>query len=490
MSDDAQEKPKRTKRKKTYVAAPKPSPAEKARYEAIVQALSGQITVTEGARRLGMSRNHFQSVMHRGLEGLLEGIRPKEAGRPGRPEREVELESKNEELRQENEELQASAGMIDRALGVLGQMLRGEIGISGRRRRKKAKSPTSGGTEEPGSPEAIAKARLEAAMTLRSLGAGAAVAALIVAADVSTVRRWWARERAGRPLLERRGPAPEVRVVAAEAAERVEAVVRETHGLAGADALRHAVPGVSRRQAAEIKKRTCTSMEAERKAACGRVLVSTPGVVRGFDAMHIATTRGWWYALIAADAAVPYRTSAPVVLHYDGPAVAAALDEDFSRHGAPLVARLDRARAHGTSEVDEVMDAHGVLVLHGPPRHPRYYGQLERQNREHRAWLDALGVLEPDELAIACTRMIESLSSRWPRRTLGWCTAADAWNARPAVVDDRDALRQEVDDRAARLRRSLDDVRGVPADLAERLAIEQALIERGYLRTWKGERAR
>lgn len=28
---------------------------------------------------------------------------------------------------------------------------------------------------------------------------------------------------------------------------------------------------------------------------------------------------------------------------------------------------------------------YAVLVLHGPPHHPRFYGQLERQNREHRA---------------------------------------------------------------------------------------------------------
>ena len=104
-----------------------------------------------------------------------------------------------------------------------------------------------------------------------------------------------------------------------------------------------------------------------------------------------------------------------------------------------------------------------------------------RQNREHRASLDAAGVLDPDALAVECARMVEALSTLWRRRTLSWCTASDAWNRRPALVEDRAALREEVDDRAARLRRHL-DVRGAPADLAERLAIEQALTTRGYLR--------
>ena len=48
-----------------------------------------------------------------------------------------------------------------------------------------------------------------------------------------------------------------------------------------------------------------------------------------------------------------------------------------------LVVRMDRAKAHRAPRVTALLDAHKVLVLHGPPRYPRFYGQLERQNREH-----------------------------------------------------------------------------------------------------------
>jgi transposase InsO family protein len=101
---------------------------------------------------------------------------------------------------------------------------------------------------------------------------------------------------------------------------------------------------------------------------------------------------------------------------------------------APLVWRMDRASCHRTERVAGYLESHGVLVLHGAPRHPQYYGQLERQNREHRGWLRALGDLEPAELAPACTRMLAALNTRWPRRALGWMTPAEVWAHRRPIV--------------------------------------------------------
>ena len=39
----------------------------------------------KAARRLGMPRNHFQTIMHRGLEGMIEKLSPGKAGRPRSP---------------------------------------------------------------------------------------------------------------------------------------------------------------------------------------------------------------------------------------------------------------------------------------------------------------------------------------------------------------------------------------------------------------------
>lgn len=108
---------------------------------------------------------------------------------------------------------------------------------------------------------------------------------------------------------------------------------------------------------------------------------------------------------------------------YDHASVIAALTADFEKHGPPLVARLDRAACQRTPDVIALLGESEVLMLHGPPRHPQYYGQLERQNREHRAWLRQVGTLTHEELPRSAARMRTALNALWPRPTLDWCTA-------------------------------------------------------------------
>jgi hypothetical protein len=244
------------------------------------------------------------------------------------------------------------------------------------------------------------------------------------------------------------------------------------HGLIGAEALAHSIPRLSRREAAVIKKTICSALERERKRECQHVVFPVPGVVRGFDAMQIAPGVHW---LVAADAAVPYRTTIESVTRYDGQTVASFLDGDLRAHGSPLVLRLDRARQHETAEVREVLARHKVLVLHGPPSRPTYYGQLERQNRDHRAWLRWGGN------EASARQMVDAFNVAWRRRRLGWNTAEEAWKTRPRLTIDREEFRNEVARRTSRIRTRL-DMKGKPKDLAERLAIEQALIARGLLR--------
>ena len=120
------------------------------------------------------------------------------------------------------------------------------------------------------------------------------------------------------------------------------AVVRDLRGLCGATSLAQSA-GISRRQAARIKSEVLTELERERIANCSRVLVHEPGVLRSLDQLYIGRRPAQQIALIASDAAVPYRTSASLVLAYTASEVARVLAEDFDRHGAPLAMRMDRA---------------------------------------------------------------------------------------------------------------------------------------------------
>jgi hypothetical protein len=258
--------------------------------------------------------------------------------------------------------------------------------------------------------------------------------------------------------------------------------VRKLNGAIGAPALGRAI-GISRRDAAAIKHETLTKMEAERKQAAARVHLTAPGIVRSLDAMHFKTVEGKAYGLFLADGAVPYRTSARLVERYDSAAVEHLLAADFGEHGPPLVLRLDRASCQRTPAVHALLHEWNVLHLHGPPRHPQYYGQLERQNREHR---DILGpdLLPCAELSAKLGPACAALNDLWPRRSLGWRTCADLWNERRPLAVDRDALREEVTDRAARIQQASSD--HLDHEVAWRFAIEHTLIQRGLLRITPG----
>jgi hypothetical protein len=285
-----------------------------------------------------------------------------------------------------------------------------------------------------------------------------------------TARRGPARQR---PLHER----------APEQAERLEQLVRQCHGQFGAEALRRCLEGISRRDAAAVKAAVLTALERERKAQAERVRVTVTGIVRGFDAMHCPTSAGQRYALCAGDSAVPYTTSVAVAQHYDGPSVKRALEADFKRNGTPLVLRMDRHSSHRCPDVADLLTALGVLVLHGPPHHPCFYGQLERQNRDRRVWLERCGCRSPDELMSELERCRVILNSLWRRRTLGWCTAEECWHLRPNLSVDRVALRAEVAERDARWRARLaQQPQGVRDELAWRLAVTDTLTSHDWLR--------
>ena len=99
----------------------------------------------------------------------------------------------------------------------------------------------------------------------------------------------------------------------------------------------------------------------------------------------------------------------------------------------------------------EVLTAHQVLVLQGPPHFPRYYGQLERQNREHRPWLDALADMSLNQLEKECEQMRIAFNELVPRRRLGWQTAGAVWRCCSMPNVNRRELAAEVEERTQRL---------------------------------------
>ena len=463
---------------KSYTPVPEVAPQLEERLDLIVEVLARKTTISEAAKKLGISRNHFQTLFHRALMGLAEGVSPKPAGRPAKPKEQVELEQELERLRRENAQLKARVDTTDRLLEAASGLLHGRIRPTARAARAKKQKGASG-EKKPDEPDAERRETLQAALQMRRLGLNSKLAARVAGVHEATLRRWRSRERSAEPLVRRaprRAAAPP-----AQAAERASALVRSLKGQVGAHSLSRSVPGLSRRQAAWVKGETLTAMEHERKGSLTRIRITAPDVVRGFDGMQLKSAEGVVHALFCADAAVPYRTSVTVGPRYDIGLVERALSSDIRLNGAPLVYRMDRARCHDAPAVRELLAHHKILVLHGPPRCPRFYGQLERQNREHRAWDDEIARLPPQNIELCLEELLEAVNKLWRRRTLAWRSAFEAWSARKPLEIDRGSLCEEVSKRAARIALQRQH-RGKPADLAERLAIEQALESRGYLR--------
>jgi transposase-like protein len=431
----------------------------------ILEVLSGAKSLSEAAREARLSRNHFQSLLNRSLGSMVQALTPQEPGRKPKPEALSALEQRLRRLERENNRLKKRVEATDELIMVAGQLLHGQRQPGQRARRTRKSGEPDDVESEP------RQCILDRVDRMHGLGQTLVRAAGLAGVDPSTVRRWrQQRERCARhsrcalPLL----------------AARAERLVRDLHGLLGAAALSHAVPGLTRRQAARIKCATLTLIERERQAALTRVSVTSAGLIRGLDAMHLSVEGSKCYALICADAAIPYRTTVALGEHYDAALVARTLTRDIDRHGAPLILRTDRARAHDAPLIRQILDKHQVLLLHGPPRYPRFYGQLERQNREHRAWLAALSDPTGEPMQSLLERMIYCLNTLWPRRSLGWKTATEAWQKRSDAPIDRQSFKEEVHNRARHLERHI-DLRAKPADLTQRLAIEQTLQNLGYL---------
>lgn len=80
-------------------------PKARERASVILQVQTGQLTATEAARKLGVSRKTYYEWERRGLEGMLEKLSDLPPGRPAQPS-DPEKDRLQEQLRQAQKELE------------------------------------------------------------------------------------------------------------------------------------------------------------------------------------------------------------------------------------------------------------------------------------------------------------------------------------------------------------------------------------------------
>ena len=252
-------------RKSDYTPIPKVPEEVVPRLTAILTVLSGLKTVTQAARELGLSRNRFQSLMHRSLEALVLQLGQHPAGRPATPAKVAALQAELEQLKRENAKLQSQVGSTERLLEVASGLLQGRIRTMGRRprTRKTPENRHEGGDDDA---ERHRRAVLAGALSMRALHVSAVQSARIAGVGVSTLRRWRACDRHGLPLIQRRRAA-----VDPAARAQTEIRVRRLHGLIGAAALSHGVAGVSRLQVSPASRLAIMSGRSQPGTSVGSI---------------------------------------------------------------------------------------------------------------------------------------------------------------------------------------------------------------------------
>ena len=83
------------------------------RAEVIIQVQAGQMSASEAATRLGVSRKTYYKWEQRALEGILEGLQEGKSGRRAAPR-----DPEKEGLKRELEELRARVGHLEQILKV------------------------------------------------------------------------------------------------------------------------------------------------------------------------------------------------------------------------------------------------------------------------------------------------------------------------------------------------------------------------------------
>ena len=304
----------------------------------------------------------------------------------------------------------------------------------------------------------------------------------------SSFLRWQRRIRRGRPAIRttavRDVPALEKKS-SAKAAEIRTKIAGLSHGRQrsrGAPALFQTVKTwLSRRSFQILIHARRQEIAREREAACTRIEWSQPAAVWAMDPGQLGPRR--WN--LVGDLASRFRFELVAAAMLPAHAIANQLAALFARHGAPLVLKRDNGSNLAGDEVDELLDAYGVIALNSPPHYPRYNGAIEYAQRELKARVGGLTAqgLELDEALADAPALLNAT----PRPCLADHTAAEVFYSarddfqRQFTLTRRKEIHGLIQDEASCIRDRMERCGYHAQGAAWRRAVEQWLAENGLM---------
>lgn len=302
----------------------------------------------------------------------------------------------------------------------------------------------------------------------------------------SSFMRWQQRLRRDRPAvgttdardiqaLEKRAPE-----TALEVRQKIAALVHGRHRSQGAPELcRELQPVLSRRSFYILVHAHRQELFRQQRAGLTRIVWA-----QGVWAMDPGQLAGRCWNLIS-DLASRFRFDLTAVFELPARAIADQLARLFACYGAPLVLKRDNGSNLISGEVDEVLDAFGVIPLNSPLHYPAYNGAIEYAQRELKARVETLTAQGLSlEAAIALSPPLINAKSR---PCLGGQTAADVFKMAHAKVtsqftlERRKEIKDSIVDHSECIRDRMKSCGPHAHGAAWRQAVEQWLVEAGFV---------
>lgn len=304
----------------------------------------------------------------------------------------------------------------------------------------------------------------------------------------SSFLRWQQRIRRGLPAV---GTAGARDILSLEQrSPGVVAVIRERiAGLAHASHRSRGAPGLFREVRAFLSRRSFYILVHEhredllrrQREALTRTDWLQPAAVWAMDPGQLA---GRYWNLIS-DMASRFRFDLNALIELPARAIADQLVQLFEQHGPPLVLKRDNGSNLVSGEVEEVLDAFGVIALNSPLHHPGYNGAIEYAQRELKTRVSQLtGHGLTLEVAVAES---PTLLNAKPRPCLGGLTSAEVFYAgrthfrNQFTLQRRKEIKDSIKEQSEAIRDRMRTCGHHTQGAVWRRAVEQWLVDNGML---------
>jgi hypothetical protein len=479
----------------------------KGRLCVLIDLLSGKCQAGEAAARLGVGAAQLRRLRTAALQGALEALEPKPAGRPRRaaPEaaagRVAQLEGQVRELTAQLQLSQAREE-VARLLGAAAppdEPAR-RPRRRGRRRGGRRPRPRAAGPGRPGAGRghrrarglraqrerrqregAARRVRVGAGGAARQAGLSASATAAALGVSARTLRRWSRRAP---------GAAPRGRPVRRASREERQAVLNwlvEVGGRVGLAALRVRFPEARCAELADLLRRFKRSWGQRHGALACALRWTRAGSVWAVDFVKPPRVIAGQYGRVLAirDLGSGMQLAWEAVADESAASAAGVLRRVAVAEGAPLVVKNDNGGAFRSGLWRELLAGLGSRVLYSPAYRPGYNGSVEAGNKSLKRRTAAIaaaaghaGAWRVEDLEGAGQ---EANARGRPRGAK--VAPAVAWECRERVsVAERERLREQLEVEGQAVREEVGQPEeGRSEGSILRSAFRRALVALGYL---------